>query len=96
MRKIQVSGNPYCEAHLEKGVLVDCAQNGHIDHIIPRTYGGAKLDSNNLMTLCASCHSHKTRLERNTHIDFIGDAFGTYTPAKGEKERILKLIMERI
>lgn len=95
MRKIQISDSPYCEAHLKKGALVDCAQNGHIDHIIPRTHGGAKLDRNNLMTLCASCHSHKTRLERNIHIDYVGD-YGSYIPAAGEKERILELLTKKI
>lgn len=95
VRKIQISGNPYCEAHLQNGVLIDCAQNGHIDHIVPRSHGGAKLDPNNLMTLCASCHSYKTKLERHTHIDFTGN-YGTYTPAEGEKERMLNIVAKNI
>lgn len=35
----------------------------HIDHIVPLRAGGAPYDQANLQTLCASCHSKKTRRE---------------------------------
>ena len=37
----------------------------HVDHIIPinKKYNGAMFDSRNYQSLCASCHSIKTRQE---------------------------------
>ena len=31
-----------------------------VDHIVPRSRGGAPFDPANLQSLCASCHSAKT------------------------------------
>jgi 5-methylcytosine-specific restriction endonuclease McrA len=31
-----------------------------VDHIIPIEAGGAKLDPDNLQTVCKRCHTHKT------------------------------------
>lgn len=41
----------------------------HVDHVIPRSFGGTDEDSN-LSAQCASCHGRKTIRERR------GDAFG--------------------
>ena len=32
-----------------------------VDHIVPLRQGGARLETNNLQSLCHSCHSRKTR-----------------------------------
>lgn len=41
-----------------------CGGEGEqVDHIQPIVEGGAAYDQNNLQTLCASCHSKKTRRE---------------------------------
>jgi 5-methylcytosine-specific restriction enzyme A len=45
--------HPVCEV---------CGSDDHVqvDHIIPISQGGARLDWDNLQTLCRSHHSHKT------------------------------------
>ncbi len=35
----------------------------HLDHIIPLSQGGPRLDVDNLQPLCPSCHSSKTAKE---------------------------------
>ena len=44
-----------------------CVQCGglaeHVDHIQPRSQGGADLDAANLQSLCSPCHGRKTRAE---------------------------------
>ena len=37
----------------------------HVDHIIPFSRGGERLDASNLQSLCAPCHRHKTAIESN-------------------------------
>lgn len=36
-----------------------------VDHIIPRSQGGADLDGDNLQSLCLRCHSEKTAVDKN-------------------------------
>lgn len=51
-----LSEQPFCVRCSRFGVI--------IDHITPIKDGGAKLDENNLQTLCRSCHNQKTSEER--------------------------------
>lgn len=39
------------------------AESTQVDHIVPLTRGGARLDPDNLQGLCAVCHSRKTATE---------------------------------
>jgi 5-methylcytosine-specific restriction protein A len=55
LRLMQLSEFPLCRICGELGA--------HIDHIVPLRAGGAAYDQTNLQTLCASCHSKKTRQE---------------------------------
>jgi 5-methylcytosine-specific restriction protein A len=58
LRAWQLAEHPLC-AHCElAGLLVSATV---ADHIIERKNGGAELDSDNLQSLCASCHGKKTR-----------------------------------
>lgn len=46
-----------------------CGQQATIvDHIIPITEGGKRLDWNNLQSLCTKCHAMKTHAERKGRI----------------------------
>lgn len=36
----------------------------HVDHVVPLSKGGNRLDFANLQALCAGCHNHKTASER--------------------------------
>ena len=40
-----------------------------VDHIIPIKQGGKELCSDNLQSLCHSCHNRKTRLENRKKKD---------------------------
>lgn len=40
-----------------------------VDHIIPIKQGGKELCSDNLQSLCHSCHNRKTRLENRKNKD---------------------------
>ena len=60
-RAWQLSNEPLCRHCQEKGILTTATQ---VDHIKPRSKGGADFDADNLQSLCHSCHSRKTRLEQ--------------------------------
>jgi 5-methylcytosine-specific restriction protein A len=54
--------SPMCEVCERNGYTVAMA---HVDHVLPRaTHPQLELDSENLMSLCYSCHSKKTACER--------------------------------
>jgi 5-methylcytosine-specific restriction protein A len=69
-------------AHLEKEPLCRMCQESdrltaatHVDHVIPRSVGGADYDDSNLQSLCMSCHSAKTRLEERAGAGQISTVF---------------------
>jgi 5-methylcytosine-specific restriction enzyme A len=51
---------PLCAECLKKDLTV---VGTVADHIIPINAGGAKLDDNNIQTLCESCHNRKSASE---------------------------------
>jgi 5-methylcytosine-specific restriction enzyme A len=53
--------HPFCEWHLAKGVRVPTAI---VDHRVPLSAGGPRLDPRNLQALCRSCHGVKTAREQ--------------------------------
>lgn len=57
-RAAQLSRAPICQHCLAALATV-------VDHIIPRTQGGADLEAANLQSLCSSCHGRKTRAEQH-------------------------------
>lgn len=97
-RKIYLSRNPICEVHAAAGVLLDVVSGGHIDHIIPRSVGGAELDIRNLMTLCRDCHSYKTGLEG--HRQLIKPApdseEGNHYPTQSAKKQLIEKLAKGI
>ena len=54
VRRRQLAMHPLCKC---KEPATD------VDHIKPRSEGGADLEYENLQSLCKSCHSKKTRRE---------------------------------
>lgn len=61
-------------------LCVVCARRGHVtkavtvDHIIPRSKGGAVLDQDNLQSLCQDCHDVKTNAEDRGQEAWLGVA----------------------
>lgn len=57
LRRAHLAAEPLCRL---------CAQAGRatpavlVDHIVPLRDGGARLDDNNLQSLCRACHDRKT------------------------------------
>jgi len=60
VRRIKLSDSPLCEECKRGGTLVAATV---VDHIMPIRQGGAKLEMDNLQSLCQSCHSRKSALE---------------------------------
>lgn len=97
-RQVHLKYEPICKVHEAAGVLIDCTQGEPVDHIIPRSQGGATLDFRNLMTLCTECHDRKSGLEQ--HRQLVSPAPGTvegeYYPTKAGKKRLIQYLAERI
>jgi len=62
VRARKLAQDRFCEECRKGGTLVLAT---HVDHIVEIKDGGAKLDMENLQSLCHSCHSRKTMQERN-------------------------------
>lgn len=61
LRKIKIARDPFCEECRNHGLFASAT---HVDHKVEIRDGGASLDMDNLQSLCHSCHSRKTLLER--------------------------------
>ena len=57
LRNLQLKTSPLCAMCLHTGTLTVATV---VDHITPRSKGGADYDPDNLQSLCAECHSQKT------------------------------------
>ena len=57
VRRIVLEREPLCRFCYEKGEVVPATE---VDHIKPISQGGARLDPDNLRSLCKSCHSSHT------------------------------------
>jgi 5-methylcytosine-specific restriction protein A len=62
MRSRQLSNAPLCQRCAQYDLVTPAV---HVDHVVPHK-GDRKLvfDAGNLQSLCHSCHSHKTNLEK--------------------------------
>lgn len=56
--------------YLNRHPLCGCGAAGQmVDHVVPISRGGAKLDERNAQTMCWRCHNRKTGGERSGAID---------------------------
>ena len=53
--------HPLCAHCLTKGRVTPVAD---VDHIVPIAQGGARLDADNLQSLCRPCHRRKTEQDK--------------------------------
>lgn len=60
LRALKIEQSPLCEECQRKGITT-LAQV--VDHIVPISKGGAKLDIENLQSLCNPCHNSKSGKE---------------------------------
>ena len=71
LRQIQLSQYPLCAGCKQDGII---KAGEHVDHIFPWQQIGAYAFTFNLFqSLCASCHSSKTQLERQGIFRAYGD-----------------------
>lgn len=61
-RGLALQIEPLCRACNAIGLISPSSQ---VDHIVPISQGGDRLDMSNLQALCHTCHSRKTRIEQN-------------------------------
>jgi 5-methylcytosine-specific restriction endonuclease McrA len=94
-RAYRMQENPLCEVHLKKDIYIDCTYGGVTDHIVPISSNGAKLNPENLMTLCPQCHNRKSGLEQKERclVQYI-ESEGENIPDLGEKNRLIKRLAE--
>jgi 5-methylcytosine-specific restriction protein A len=55
-RTMQLNAHPLCQVCLKENVIRGA---WGVDHIVPISEGGEKLDPNNFQSVCASCHASK-------------------------------------
>ena len=60
LRRSYLDGHPLCAMCLKEGRYTTATI---VDHIVPIRQGGARLDINNLQSLCLSCHTIKSNEE---------------------------------
>jgi 5-methylcytosine-specific restriction enzyme A len=53
-----------CQHCLAQGIITVATD---VDHIIPLSRGGARLDPENLQSLCRTCHNRKTAVDNLSH-----------------------------
>ena len=94
LRLIHLKRNPICAACEARGILTDCTKyrKGAIDHIIGIRLGGALLHPLNLMTLCASCHARKSKLEGNGLLLPCYGEDGEKLPTKEARQKAIESI----
>lgn len=61
IRAALLARSPLCARCLEDGLTAAATE---VDHIVPRSRGGAVFDRRNLQPLCSDCHRRKTDAER--------------------------------
>ena len=60
LRALKIEQSPICEECQRRGITT-LAQV--VDHIVPINEGGARLDMDNLQSLCNPCHNRKSGQE---------------------------------
>lgn len=63
LRRSYLDRHPLCAMCLKEGRYTIATI---VDHIVPIRQGGARLDTNNLQSLCHSCHTIKSNEEGST------------------------------
>lgn len=61
VRRAHLRMEPLCRNCEERGRVEPASE---VDHIVPLSEGGARLDHDNLQSLCRPCHNRKTARER--------------------------------
>jgi 5-methylcytosine-specific restriction protein A len=67
LRKVYLATHPICEPCRKNGKVVPATL---VHHVLPIKEGGARLDSENLMSCCSACHEAihgKDRWKRRTY-----------------------------
>lgn len=57
VRAMHLNAHPLCRMCLDHGRVTPATL---VDHVVPIVDGGARLDDDNLQSLCVECHARKT------------------------------------
>ena len=92
-RAYYLSQSPLCEASLAEGKTVP---GEVIDHIIPISVGGAKMDARNFMTLSKAIHDIKSGLESHTSplIAWDYNDYGDKVPQ--DRQMIIDILIKKV
>ena len=60
VREMKLRRDPFCEECRRANII---ATARIVDHIVPISQGGSRLDMENLQSLCKPCHARKSALE---------------------------------
>lgn len=82
IRAMHLAREPLCRECRKRGLVVPATE---VDHILPLSHGGSHA-SDNLQSLCKSCHSKKTRGQGGIG-DQISGAAGQGTVGGGSRTR---------
>jgi 5-methylcytosine-specific restriction endonuclease McrA len=72
-REAKLSRDPLCQVCAYENIV---SAAGHVDHWQPLAEGGNPTADENLVSMCAPCHSRKTQCEMN------GTPYPPYAPSK--------------
>lgn len=84
LRVEQLARQPICEHCFSAGIYTAAA---HVDHIKRISEGGDPFDFNNFASLCASCHSKKTAIDKGGKQKAAFDLNGNPANGTGHWER---------
>ena len=92
-RAYYLAQSPLCEASLAEGKTVP---GEVIDHIIPISVGGAKMDARNFMTLSKAIHDIKSGLESHTSplIAWDYNDYGDKVPQ--DRQMIIDILIKKV
>lgn len=87
-----IIGQPLCEVSAAAGLVVPAEV---VDHIIPISVGGSKLDPRNFMSLSKAIHDYKSSLESHRSPLVAWDYGNDLEKIPENREKIIELLIKK-